>query len=208
MNNKFTNFIDPFLDYIDSGKLFRKPFDILYLVFAILNLLLPLFILYTGIKNDIFSTNFKFTITFILIWISIVAASWIGFQIWWNRRTKLNFSSNPEDEFVATPSFSHFIQTAGEWAGSWIAIVGTAVALFTTVFMGSDSYYLTNMLGIPFLSSGFIFIILMPIYGFLIVIVFRFIAEQIRALTSIANNTKKIKEVEEAEELNQAVKAL
>lgn len=203
MNNKFTNFIDPFLDYIDSGKLFRKPFDILYLVFAILNLLLPLFILYTGIKNDIFSTNFKFTITFIFIWISIVAASWIGFQIWWNRRTKLNFSSNPEDEFVATPSFSHFVQTAGEWIGSWVAIVGTSFALFTTIIMGSESYYLTGMLGIPFLTGGFIFIILMPIYGFLIIIVSRFIAEQIRALTSIANNTRKIQEVEEAEKLNQ-----
>ena len=34
-------------------------------------------------------------------------------------------------------------------------------------------------------------------------IVSRFIAEQIRALTSIANNTRKIQEVEEAEKLNQ-----
>ena len=69
--------------------------------------------------------------------------------------------------------------------------------------MGSESYYLTGMLGIPFLTGGFIFIILMPIYGFLIMIVSRFIAEQIRALTSIANNTRKIQEVEEAEKLNQ-----
>jgi len=41
------------------------------------------------------------------------------------------------------------------------------------------------------LKSGWLFTILMPIYGFLIIVTTRFLAEQFRALASIANNTRK-----------------
>jgi hypothetical protein len=41
------------------------------------------------------------------------------------------------------------------------------------------------------MKTGFLFIILMPIYGFLIIVATRFLAEQFRALSSIANNTRK-----------------
>jgi hypothetical protein len=41
------------------------------------------------------------------------------------------------------------------------------------------------------MEVGFLSIILMPIYGFLIIVATRFLAEQFRALVSIANNTKK-----------------
>lgn len=193
---KFTSFINPYLEYIDSGKIFRRPFSILYTVLAVLNLLIPIAILIGAIKNDVFDFEFKFILTFILVWFSIIFASWIGFQIWWDRRTKINFSSSHTDDFVATPSFSHFLQTSGEWIGSWIAIVGTCGALFTSLILGSDSYIIDSMIGIPFLDGGFVFVIIAPIYGFLVIILSRFVAEQIRALTSIANNTKQIKEVE------------
>jgi hypothetical protein len=91
------------------------------------------------------------------------------------------------DEFIATPVFSHYIQTLGEWIGTWVGIVGTAISLSFT--LGSD--YL-HYLDIPFFEAGIASIILMPIYGFLIIVFGRFLAETFRALSSIANNTKKI----------------
>lgn len=192
MDNKFLTFIKPYLSYIDNGHFFRRPFSWFYSLLAIINLVLPILIFIEAVTNKIFDSPAKFIIVFLLVWIIIAFASWVSFQLWWDRRTKVISTSSEGDEFVATPVFSHFIQTVGEWLGTWIGIVGFSVALLSTIILGSDAYYLSHLIGIPFLQAGFLFIILMPIYGFLIVIVTRFLAEQFRALASIANNTKKL----------------
>ena len=54
-----------------------------------------------------------------------------------------------------------------------------------------NSKYLSYQIGVPFLETGIFFIILMPIYGFLVIVGTRFLAEQFRALSAIANNTRK-----------------
>jgi len=194
MNNKFFTFISPYLSFIDKGHLFRKPFSWLYVLMAIINLLLPLFILYQAIDNGIFDSEFKIIITFLLVWLVIAFAGWVSFQLWWNRKTKITFSSDENAEFVATPAFSHLIQTLGEWLGTWIGLVGFSIALLTTIILGEEGRYLIYQLEIPmgeYFSSGWIAVFFMPIYGFLIIVLSRFLSEQIKALSAIANNTKK-----------------
>lgn len=189
MDNKFFTFIKPYLSFIDKGDFFRKPFSWLYIAFAVLNLILPFYILYTAIDNNIFDTPAKFIIVFILVWIVIAFASWVCFQLWWDRKNKVTETSVENSEFVVTPVFAHFIQTFGEWIGTWIGIVGFFEALLA--ILGSDAVYLTAAIRVPFIQSGIASIILIPIYGFLIVVGSRFLAEMCRALASIANNTKK-----------------
>ncbi|MBP6290036.1 MAG: hypothetical protein KA407_00195 [Spirochaetes bacterium] len=191
MDNKFFTFIKPYLSYIDNGLLYRKPFSWLYTLIAIINLVLPIYFLYQAIENNIFDFPAKFIILFLLIWIIIAFASWISFQLWWDRKSKVISISSEGDDFIVTPVFSHLIQTIGEWLGTWIGIVGFSVALLTTIMVGNEASPLLNLIGIPFVGTGFLFVILMPIYGFLIIVGTRFLAEQFRALTSIANNTKK-----------------
>lgn len=191
MDNKFFTFIKPYLSFIDNGHLYRKPFSWLYSLLAVINLILPIYIFYKAVDNNIFDTPAKFVIVFLLVWIIIAFASWVSFQLWWDRKTKVTTTSVEGDEFVATPVFSHLIQTLGEWLGTWIGIVGFSVALLTTIILGDEADYLSYQIGIPFLETGFLFVILMPIYGFLIIVGTRFLAEQFRALSSIANNTRK-----------------
>ncbi len=191
MENKFFTFIKPYLSFIDNGHLYRKPFSWLYMLLAIVNLILPIYIFYKAADNNIFDAPAKLVIVFLLVWVIIAFASWLSFQLWWDRKTKVTSTSVEGDEFVATPVFSHLIQTLGEWLGTWIGIVGFSVALLATLILGDEAYYLSYQIGIPFLETGFLFIILMPIYGFLIIVVTRFLAEQFRALSSIANNTRK-----------------
>lgn len=191
MDNKFFTFIKPYLSFIDNGHLYRKPFSWLYTLMAVINLILPIYIFYKAVDNNIFDSTAKFVIVFLLVWIIIAFASWISFQLWWDRKTKVTTTSVEGDEFVATLVFSHFIQTLGEWFGTWIGIVGFSVALLTSIIIGDEVNYLSYQIGIPFLKTGFLFIILMPIYGFLIIVGARFLAEQFRALSSIANNTRK-----------------
>lgn len=201
MENKFFTFIKPYLSFIDNGQLYRKPFSWLYTLLAVVNLILPIYIFFQfydffqAADNIIFDaqTNFqtKFKIVFLLVCIIIAFASWISFQLWWDRKSKVLTTSSEGDEFVATPVFSHLIQTIGEWLGTWIGIVGFSIPLLTTIILGDKGNYLFYQIGIPFLETGFLFVILMPIYGFLIIVGTRFLAEQFRALSSIANNTRK-----------------
>lgn len=189
MENKFFTFINPYLSFIDKGDLYRKPFSWLYALIAILNLIIPLYLFYMAIDNHIFDAPAKFVIVFILLWLIIAFTSWISFQLWWDRKAKIEETSVQGDEFLATPILSHLIQTIGEWLGTWIGIVGFSVALLSTIILGDDANYLSYFIDIPFFRSGFLFIVIMPIYGFLIIVIARFLAEQFRALSSIANNT-------------------
>ncbi len=192
MENKFFTFIKPALAYLDSGDFFRQPFGWLYLIMAVINLLIPFALLFGAIDNNFFKfADGQAIVVFFLIWLVIVFVSWLSFQLWWDRKIKVVNTSGEGAEFVATPVFSHLIQTFGEWMGLWIGIVGFSFALIATIALGGEAGYLANQLGIPFLETGVIAIILMPIYGFLIVVFFRFLAEIFRALTSLANTAKK-----------------
>lgn len=141
--------------------------------------------------NRIFKSPAKFIIVFLLVWAIIAFASWVSFQLWWDRKSKVLDSSTEGAEFIATPVFSHLIQTTGEWLGTWIGIVGFGTSLLTTIILGDEGYYLNRQIGFHFLKTGWFTIVLMPIYGFLIIVATRFLAEQFRALASIANNIKK-----------------
>ena len=188
-DNKFFTFIKPCLDFIDNGSFYRKPFKWLYMLIAALNLFFPLYLLYQAISKDFFKyAPGKLIAVFILAFFIVAFACWIGFQIWWDRKDKVASTSTEGDNFVATPVFSHFIQTLGEFVGVWIAIVGFGVSLLLTL-LGSDSYGLSGILEFDFISAGILSAILAPVYGFLIVVFSRFLAEQFRALAAIANNT-------------------
>jgi hypothetical protein len=191
MENKFLTFIRPYLSFIDNGHFFRKPFSWLYTLLAIVNLLIPIYVFYQASDNRIFDNPAKFVIVFLLLWVIVAFAGWVGFQLWWDRKSKIDMSSTAGDEFIATPALSHFIQTLGEWIGTYIGIVGFWFALLTTIILGEEGYYLGHNLGIPYLETGWMAVITMPIIGFLIIVFSRFLSEQIRALSSIANNTRK-----------------
>ncbi|MBN1781127.1 hypothetical protein JW948_08395 [bacterium] len=191
MENRFFTFIAPYLAAIDDGRFFRKPFSWLYSLIAIINLLLPFYLLYQAIDNRIFSAGSKIVFGFILAWLTIGIACWIGFQLWWDRKNKISLSSSTGDEFIATPTFSHFIQTLGEWIGTLIGLIGFVFGILSIIALGDAGYYLSRQLGVGFINMGILSIIFAPVYGFLIIILTRFLAEQIRALVAIANNTKK-----------------
>ena len=193
MENNFFIFFKPFFDYIDSGELFRKPCGWLYVAIAVCNLLFPFFVLYNVISTEFLSfVPGKFIFVFILILIILPAAGWFSFQLRWNRKSKVENLTKESDEFVGIPVFSHFIQTFGEWLGCYVAIVGCLFALFTSLILGSDTGAFSQIPGLDFLSVSAAGIILMPLYGYIIIVASRFIAESARALAAIANNTKKI----------------
>ncbi|MDE5944046.1 MAG: hypothetical protein K2G93_00455 [Rikenella sp.] len=188
MENKFFTFIKPYLNYIDSGKLYKQPFRILYQVIAILMLLIPFAALYQLIDSGLFRfAPGRMIFGMILIWLVIAAAGWLSFQLWWNRAAQLKETSTEGDDFVATPVLSNLVQTFGEWFGSYIAGVGFILTLLALIFLGGNMNFIPGMGR----GLGWLGLILFPVYGFVVIIVFRWIAETMRALVAIANNTRK-----------------
>ena len=100
-DNKFFSFFEPVLKYIDTGKFFREPFRWLYAILAILNLLTPIVLLVMAINNDLFRYGGgRMIAAFILVWLVIAFVSWLGFQIWWNRREKVYAAATAHDDFI------------------------------------------------------------------------------------------------------------
>lgn len=190
MDNKFFTMIKPYLNYIDEGKLYKQPFRILYQVIAVVMLLVPFALLYQLIDMGIFKHGTAgMIVAFILIWLVVAAAGWFSFQLWWERAGQLSQTSQQGDDFVATPVVSNLLQTFGEWLGSYMAVVGFLATLIAMIFMGN-----TAGLGvIPGISggNGLWGLISFPIAGFITIVVFRWLAEMMRALVAIANNTRK-----------------
>jgi hypothetical protein len=193
-NNAFFTFSKPYLDFISNGKIF----DTIYLVIAVINLMLPFAFIFATVKLGIFdrlgilgTDVVKYLFAIILAWMVIAFAGWIGFQLWWDRRSRVAHIASAE--FIATPIFSDLLQTSGEWLGTMIGILGAGVGLIALIFLGKEANDLFRLLQMDwFMRFGSMVIIIGPVVGFLIIIVSRFAAEQLQLVVALANNTKEI----------------
>jgi hypothetical protein len=184
----FFTFSKPYLNFIDRNVIY----SFVYFVMAVINLLLPFVILYTVIDSGFFQLGAKFVFAFVLSWLVIVFACWIGFQLWWNRRAAVkNIGAS---EFSVTLIFSLIIQTFGEWIGTLTGIIGAGAGLLASIFLGNDVNYLFREIGFGYLNFGVAVVIIAPVIGLSTIIIFRFLAEQLRIWASIAHNTGKIAE--------------
>ena len=183
----FLGFARPYFDYIGRGKIY----SLIYIVMAVINLLIPLGVIFAVVESGFLrNSGARVVVVFIFSWLIIAFACWIGFQLWWYRKSSIKKIETAD--FIATPVVSEFFQTFGEWLGTLIGIIGAGVGIIATIFLNNSADYVFQESGIGFLSYSPLIIFAGPVVGFLIIIIFRFIAEQIRILASIANNTKEI----------------
>jgi hypothetical protein len=191
-NNRFTHLISPYLNYIDSGSLFSQSFAWLYGIIAILNILLPLFTLYQAISSNVLKLlEGRYLFILVFIWIVIFIAGILSFQLWWKRKNEISKCLKKGGHFVATPVLAHLLQTIGEWAGTWIGTAGFVIAAILTVGFGDEAESISESIGTGFLGTGVVAVITLPLCGLLIIVITRFLAEQFRALTMIANSAIK-----------------
>lgn len=182
--------IKNYLNYIDNGKFYKKPFSFLYALFAVLNILTPFSVLIYASSNNLFDMGGDFVAAFMLIWLILIIVGIIGFLIWWQRKDQVSVLTSENDDFVAVPIVAHFIQTFGEWAGTYFGILGFAFALLGRIFLGNSLYSLRGYIGVDFLGTEVVHIFLMPLFGFGFIVFCRFLAEVFSSFTIIANNTK------------------
>jgi hypothetical protein len=167
-----------------KGELFRQPFKWLYILISVAMLLAPFYFLYNVIDMKVSGT---FLAACLLIFVILLGLGWFSFQLWWNRKDQVVNLTSENDNFAAIPALAHLIQTTGEWFGCYLAILGFIASLLSIIFGVTTelSYYL-NIGNVG--ARGLIYF---PIAGFIIILIGRALAESIRALAEIANNTRK-----------------
>ena len=135
-------------------------------------------------------------VAIIVFCVAIILFGIINFLLFRDRVSALKESSNEEDEFVAVPTIAHFIQTIGESIGIYVAIIGFFTILTAALFDVCFGYYGLGKMYIIDLESikpqiGLPAAFLPIIAGFFVIFLFRVIAESIKAIVVIANNTRK-----------------
>jgi len=165
--NKGQGLVKQYLKFIDTNILFKKPVSCL---FAVLSLLLPLFVLGLFIQSDIFgSKDGKYIAAGILILIILCFAGIFGALIWWHRRINRDDGPNPY------PNFRRFIQTAGEWLGTILAISVFGTVLVLLIFIPKDYYRIAGALPFPIPGINIASAFYGPVGGFIIIIITKII---------------------------------
>jgi hypothetical protein len=184
--NPFFSFSKPYLDFIGKATFF----GFVYIIMAVISLLLPFVIIVMAANSGIFDFGGKYVAAFIFSWIVIAFACWIGFQLWLDRKSKVK--NIETSEFTVTSILSELVQTFGEWIGTLIGIIGAGVGLIGSVVLGEEVSYLFAAIGMEFMGFGILAIIAGPLIGFFLIIVSRFIAEQLQIWAALVKNTKEI----------------
>jgi len=161
-NLKGQGIVKPYLGFIDTNVLFKKPVSCL---FAIVSLLFPIFILSQFIQYDLFrSGEVKLIIACILILLVVAFAGIFGAFIWWHRR--ITHDEGPK--WYA--NLRRFIQTAGEWLGTVFAISLLGIIVILMIFLSEEYYYITHAFPLTIPGVDITTALFGPIVGFIIII--------------------------------------
>ncbi len=180
--------IAPLVRSFDNGSFFlNTAVVIIDLLVSSFLLAQPIMAYYIYKENGLASaTSAEKSIELIIAIVSLIFAIFT-FGYWMKRIRNLKQLFNPNDEFVVIPMGSYLFQWIGEWLSLLLLIGGIIGVVLSVVTIGSDSLVF-RWFSEYGMNGGIIAIIASPI----VVFVFRIIAEKVRALTAIANNTSRI----------------
>jgi hypothetical protein len=154
--------VKPYLNFIDTNVLFKKPISCLY---AIVSLLTPVFFLIQLIQFELFKTEeVKIIIASILLLLVFAFSGIFGALIWWHRR--INRDEGP----LVYMNFRRFIQTVGEWTGTVFAINVFGGVIILTSLLSETYYMITSVIPFPMPFINPSHALYGPIIGFLIII--------------------------------------
>ncbi|MCL2764000.1 MAG: hypothetical protein FWD40_01810 [Treponema sp.] len=156
-----TNIFRTYLDFVDSTRFFTTPFSWLYLIVALAFLALPVMILASGIRWEIFDLGGTYTLGFILVLAASVAAAIIAFIVAWNGRKKVStdkitigliIDSVADLLAVSIKAQAHFIGVFGFFGGLFALLFGGEILSL----LGIDYAGVPLMIGALLLGYGMV----------------------------------------------------
>lgn len=155
--------LDKYTKATDSGKLYRKPVRIIYLIIGYLHYIFPLIILIMGIlgligipklgwdtltdenatglqKCESFFHGTGMTIMGIVMWVLAFALAfaiaYMAVKFWKDRADRYNrvMGEGGQTEFQVLPTIINFIRSKGEWQGLFITLLFAGGGILFFIF--------------------------------------------------------------------------
>lgn len=181
------SFLNPLFNYIDGGKLFRQPFQILYYIIGIANALLMVFAMSGVIDMYRYYSGAIYVLFFFMGLVSLALAAF-SVLYWFRRAAELKEHLKDGERFQAIPAVANLIIAGGEWFGITAAVFTFCLGIIGAIVIPLAVDYGA---GASFLGAISIAIV-GPIVSYILLILSRLFGEQILAIGVIANNTTRI----------------
>lgn len=202
------------LNLIDNGELLKTPIKWLYIVNGILPFIMPLavFIAFLAAANfrEVFGSIMSSMLFMVILFICTLICAYLSYIFWKKRREQFSQIISGGNKFIAIPIWAHVIRSISEWCGLYFsAIFGTSAvaAYLCTIFTGFHA--LRNVDALDVLPNSFVTFIcslialafvlfIIAIFGYLTILIGRFISERILIKAQIANDVRDIGDIHRA----------
>lgn len=212
--NLIKHYLEQYLGYIDDGRFFREPLKILYIIFGILPVSVPLFYLYT-LVDDWDSmvgysegwTKFTIVVAVLLIFVWLLAMAYCAFVYWMQRKNDLHHTIRVGEKIVAIPTLAHVVKCMGESYALVISlsVVGVYVILYVVSFLNGFSFFYYDPTVGEFLKCAVLGIVLFAVlllglfvFSYFVVLGAHTISEKLLVKAMIANDVRDLGDIHRA----------
>jgi len=188
----FNHRFDQTLEALDNGSFFKKAFYWIFKINAYLSIIWLLWILYLVVESGVISrVGGQEILILLLMFFGLGCITVLQFLLWNKRSLTFRKTAVVDRNFSASPSIAYFIQTCGE--SMCLSFVGSGVYMvlmaLLTMLISEDFYRIVERSADGFGLIPLLFTIVG--IGFFLLVLTRLIAETIKALAIIAQNTSK-----------------
>lgn len=212
-------YVDRLLQYIDSGRFFRSPIKVFYILIGVstfLPVLLPIVLLFIPQVNDFIDSlgGWATIVSYVGVLVLIVyflALGFFGFFYWRNRQRDLYATVRVGDKIKAIPVCAHIIRSLGEWNGIYLFVstMGAYLILYVLALISGGGDFegfliilFGGLLAIPLLCLA-LFLISYPI-----ILSAHAISERLLIRALVANNVSDLGDIHRAAVMPEAEESL
>lgn len=202
-------FVDQLLQYIDSGRFFKNPIKLLYILFGIIAfvpVVLPIMALCSSSFHErIFYLNSWTRIVcyvgVALLFVYFLILGFFGFFYWCKRYHDFNSSIRVGDKIKAIPVLAYVVRSLGEWKGIYLFVftMGASVIVYLCALLSGGGSF-SNFLGILFVGLLAIIVlgILLFLLSYLVILAAHTISEKLLIKAIVANNISDLGDIHRA----------
>ena len=207
--NLIKQYVDRLLQYIDSGRFFRSPIKVFYILIGVSTFLpvaLPIVLLFIPQVNDFISSlgGWPTVVSYLGVLVLIVyflALGFFGFYYWRNRQRDLYATVRSGDKIKAIPVCAHIVRCLGEWNCIYlfVSIMGAYLILYVLALISGGGDFegfliilFGGLLAIPLLCL-ILFLISYPI-----ILSAHAISERLLIRAIVANNVSDLGDIHRA----------
>lgn len=217
--NLIKQYVDRLLQYIDSGRFFRSPIKVFYILIGVstfLPVFLPIVLLFIPQVHYFISSQgtWPTIVSYLGVLVLIVyflVLGFFGFFYWRNRQRDLYATVRVGDKIKAIPVCAHIIRCLGEWNGVYLFVstMGAYLILYVLALISGGGDFegfliilFGGLLAIPLLC------LILFLISYSIILSAHAISERLLIKAIVANNVSDLGDIHRAAVMPEAEESL